>query len=71
MRDFYADYIHRGDLVFDVGANVGIYSEIFTELGANVIAIEPKPYCTSYYVGSRGTTRSRLRPVLSGNFPGE
>jgi FkbM family methyltransferase len=45
MRSFYSRYIRPGDLVFDVGANVGIYSEIFTELGARVIAIEPNPTC--------------------------
>lgn len=70
MRDFYADYIHRGDLVFDVGANVGIYSEIFTELGANVIAIEPNPYCSELL---RRFARNRSITVEAravGEFPG-
>lgn len=40
---FYGQIIRRGDLVFDVGANVGVYSEVFASLGANVIAIEPLP----------------------------
>lgn len=45
LRDFYAPLISPGHLVFDVGANVGVYSEIFCSLGAKVIAIEPTPSC--------------------------
>jgi FkbM family methyltransferase len=44
-RDFYARFVRRGDLVFDVGANVGSYSEVFCELGARVVAVEPNPQC--------------------------
>jgi FkbM family methyltransferase len=43
MRDFYAGFVRRGNLVFDVGANVGMYSEVFSELGAKVVAVEPNP----------------------------
>ena len=35
--------LSKGDLVFDVGANIGEYCEIFVELGARVVAIEPNP----------------------------
>jgi FkbM family methyltransferase len=45
LRELYAPLIKRGDLVFDVGANVGIYSEIFCALGAKVVACEPIPDC--------------------------
>lgn len=45
LRDFYAPLIPSGALVYDVGANIGIYSEIFCSLGARVIAIEPTPDC--------------------------
>jgi FkbM family methyltransferase len=45
MRHFYSQFISKGDLVFDVGANVGDRSEIFLSLGAQVIAFEPLPYC--------------------------
>ena len=45
MCDFYAPFVHRGDVVFDVGANVGHYSEMFSELGARVVAVEPNPRC--------------------------
>ena len=43
--DFYAGFVSRGDLVFDVGANVGEYSDNFLALGARVVAIEPNPAC--------------------------
>jgi FkbM family methyltransferase len=33
--------LSKGDLVFDVGANVGSKTAIFLELGARVVAIEP------------------------------
>jgi FkbM family methyltransferase len=45
MRDFYEPFVRRGDLVFDVGANVGVYSELFSEMGARVVAVEPNPRC--------------------------
>lgn len=45
MNRFYAEFIRPNDLVFDVGANVGVYAETFTELGARVIAVEPNPAC--------------------------
>jgi len=43
IRRFYGGIIRSGDLVFDVGANVGTYSEIFASLGAQVVAVEPLP----------------------------
>ena len=30
---------------FDVGANVGVYTEVFAALGARVVAVEPNPRC--------------------------
>src|SRR6516165_4851719 len=42
--DFYRnllDGFHKGDLIFDVGANQGYKTTIFLEMGAKVIAIEP------------------------------
>jgi FkbM family methyltransferase len=45
MRAFYAPFVRRGDLVFDVGAHFGKYAECFTSLGAKVVAIEPNPNC--------------------------
>lgn len=41
---FYRDLLvgfHRGDLIFDVGANQGYKADIFLRLGASVVAVEP------------------------------
>ncbi len=45
MKKFYSQIVRSGDLVFDIGANIGHYTKIFYELGANVICLEPQPYC--------------------------
>jgi FkbM family methyltransferase len=43
--NFYLPLVQPGDLVFDVGANIGERSKIFRMCGARVIAIEPQPLC--------------------------
>lgn len=40
-HQFYSQFISGGDLVFDIGANRGDRTELFVELGARVIAVEP------------------------------
>lgn len=35
--------IHRADVVYDLGANVGLYTLLASRLGATVIAVEPHP----------------------------
>jgi FkbM family methyltransferase len=45
MKKFYSQFIKPGDLVFDIGANVGNYTKIYLKLGAKVVAVEPQPYC--------------------------
>ncbi|TRL36813.1 FkbM family methyltransferase [Methylosinus sporium] len=47
LAGFYADFVAPGDIVFDVGANIGNRAKIFAHLGAEVIAFEPQPYCIS------------------------
>lgn len=46
MRRFYSQFITEGDLCFDVGANVGSRTEIFLQLGASVVCVEPQHSCT-------------------------
>jgi FkbM family methyltransferase len=43
MESFYSQFVLRDDLVFDIGANIGEYTEIFAGLGARVVAVEPDP----------------------------
>jgi FkbM family methyltransferase len=41
---FYRQFVSRGSTVFDIGANVGTYTEAFLSLGAGkVVAVEPTP----------------------------
>ncbi len=37
--------VKEGCLVFDIGANIGIYADAFDRLGARVVAVEPVPEC--------------------------
>jgi FkbM family methyltransferase len=46
--DFYKQFIAKGDLVFDVGANSGNRTKVFSRLGAIVIAVEPQPECAEF-----------------------
>lgn len=45
---FYSQFINKGDLCFDIGANMGNRTEIFLKLGAKVIAVEPQESCYQY-----------------------
>jgi hypothetical protein len=37
---FYSQFVSPGDLVFDIGANVGDRTAVFVSLGARVVAVE-------------------------------
>lgn len=43
MQRLYAEFVHEGDLVFDVGAHVGDRVRAFRRLGTRVVAVEPQP----------------------------
>ena len=42
---FYSQFVNKGDLCFDVGANVGRRTKVFLKLEAMVIAVEPQEHC--------------------------
>src|SRR5690349_1606371 len=42
MIGFYSQFVHKGDLCFDIGANIGDWSVVFLSLGASVVAVEPQ-----------------------------
>jgi FkbM family methyltransferase len=42
---FFGSIVRRGDLCFDVGANLGQTSEVLAGLNAKVVAVEPNPLC--------------------------
>lgn len=43
--DFYSQFIKKGDLCFDIGANTGNRTEALLKLGARVVAVEPQETC--------------------------
>ena len=45
---FYSSFLHSGDIVFDVGANMGNRVSVFLDLGCRVIAVEPQKECYTY-----------------------
>lgn len=59
-RHFYGEMLRRGDLCFDIGANVGNRVAMFRSLGAQVIAVEPQPQLASYL---RARYRTRVTVV--------
>jgi FkbM family methyltransferase len=43
LRNFYSQFVHAGELCFDVGAHAGNRVRCWRRLGARVVAIEPQP----------------------------
>ena len=56
--DFYRAIIKPGDLVFDIGANVGFKTEAFVACGARVICVEPNPKCLPILLHEFGSVKS-------------
>lgn len=46
--DFYRQFVTSGDIVFDVGANLGNRAKSFYRLGAVVVAVEPQATCADF-----------------------
>lgn len=69
---FYQDLVSPGQLVFDVGANVGQRTEVFLSLGARVVAFEPlSRLATNLESRFRGTPSVTVRNVALGAQVGE
>lgn len=45
ISQIYSKFITQGDTCFDVGANLGLITDVFLKLGAKVISIEPQTEC--------------------------
>lgn len=55
-REYFRKFVHKGALVFDIGANVGEMSRCFLSLGVRrVIAVEPVPWCLEHLREIRGS----------------
>ena len=48
MSRFYSQFIKRGDVCFDIGANMGSRVDIFLALGSRVVAVEPQSSCIKF-----------------------
>ncbi|PWU08516.1 MAG: hypothetical protein C5B47_04580 [Verrucomicrobia bacterium] len=70
MHRFYSQFVGPGDLVFDVGANVGDYTEMFARLGARVLAIEANPELIATLSKIRPRRRIRVEAVAVGSSDG-
>jgi hypothetical protein len=71
MRRFHAPFIKKGDLVFDVGAHIGRYSEVFADLGGRVISIEPNPRCCEQLRRLANVRDVRVEHCAAGDVPGK
>lgn len=54
MLNFYSNFVSKGDLCFDVGANIGNRTEIFLQLQSRVIAVEPQEDCVQTLIKKYG-----------------
>jgi len=71
-RQFYSQLFRSGDLVFDIGANMGNRTRTFLEIGGRVIGFEPQQQCADFLesvLGNRGDF-TLVRAAL-GAAPGE
>ena len=68
-RAFYAPFTSNGDLVFDVGANLGSRAAVFLDLGARVVAVEPQPKLAAR-IRRRFGSRVCVEEVALGAEPG-
>lgn len=70
IRAFYSGFIRPNDLVFDAGANVGVFTRTFLALGARVVAIEPVPACVEA-LGRIRNKRLHVIPSALGSTSGK
>jgi len=45
VTNFYSQFLKKGDICFDIGANFGDYTRYFLKLKAKVICVEPQKKC--------------------------
>ena len=45
IKLFYAQFIKKGDICFDIGANIGKLTNFFLKNGAKVVCVEPQASC--------------------------
>lgn len=72
MMDLYSQFISKGDICFDVGANKGDRTAIFRRLGAKVIAVEPQSLNVKILRNTfNGLPEVEIVPMALGEAEGE
>ena len=72
MDRLYGQFVHNGDLAFDVGAHVGDRIAAFRRLGATVVAVEPQPALTKMLALLYGRDRAvTIEPTAIGRTSGD
>lgn len=46
-RSHFSQFVSPGDLVFDIGANVGDLTQVLLGLDVRVVCVDPQPYCVA------------------------
>jgi FkbM family methyltransferase len=69
-KEFYRQFVKPGDTCFDIGANLGNRVEVFLDLGAKVVAVEPQTSCATYLRLKFGSKITLLKKAV-GESEGE
>ncbi len=65
-------FVKPGDLCFDVGANIGDYTQTLTRIGARVVCVDPQPLAIRELTARfGGDQRVTIEPIGLGAEPGE
>lgn len=48
--ELYKEIIKEGDIVFDIGSNIGLKTDLFLNAGAKAICVEPQPGCVAFLI---------------------
>lgn len=70
MMELYTPFVATDSLVFDIGANLGLYSEVFLQLGAQVVAVEPNEQCYPQLNRLTSGHRMTIERAACGAVPG-
>jgi FkbM family methyltransferase len=70
MKQFYSQFVSSGDLVFDIGANRGDRTELFVQMNARVVAVEPIKRMAARLRSIFRYSTVTVEPVGVGSQPG-
>jgi FkbM family methyltransferase len=65
MQQFYRQFLSPGDLVIDVGANLGNRVATFLKLNCKVVAVEPQASCASFLRWKYGNKITLIQKGMS------